>query len=103
LPAPFLRELETARVPDDFVDAFVVDAGQFALVGERDEDAPFERAPVVPAVLRPLIGVVESELPFPVQIHPFAPDELWPGIFWARGANLPALVYRVHPLGVLII
>ena len=50
--APLRRHLERARVPDDLVDALVVDAGQLALVRERDDDAVAESL-VLPASAGP--------------------------------------------------
>jgi hypothetical protein len=82
VPAPpLLGNLEGSRVPDDLVDALVVDSRKLGLVRERDVDAAFERQAVVPAELTPALRVVEGKLPLAVQVHPLCADELWAWVF----------------------
>ena len=81
---PRLGDLETACIPDAFVNRFVVDARELCLVSERNDDSSRQLAAILPAQLQALSCVVESELPLAIEIEPLVANKLWSGIFRTR-------------------
>src|SRR5579884_1028109 len=81
---PLLRHTEAPAVPDTRVEGSIADSAQLGLNGERHHNLAVEARRGEPALFQTNITRVKAELPHAIQIQPFWPYELRPGVFGAR-------------------